>query len=162
MCYNFCMAVNNFKIEWDAREYEHKERSKDWFWAVGIITVAVAVAAVIFGNVIFAILIIICAFSLSLFINRPPEDVHVLINEKGIKKDHTLYLYDSLESFWIEKEHSHKKIIFHSKKLLMPLIIVPLSEEIDADRLEKTLIRFLPKKIEQLPLAESILEYLGF
>ena len=52
------MPQPSFKIEWDAHEYEHKERNRDWFWAVGIISVSLAVVAVIFGNIIFAILIL--------------------------------------------------------------------------------------------------------
>jgi len=58
------MPRPKFLIEWDAHEYEHRERSPDWFWAVGIISVSVAVAAVIFGNIIFGILVIIAAFTL--------------------------------------------------------------------------------------------------
>ena len=49
------MPQPTFKIEWDAHEYEHKERSADWFWAVGIISVSMAVAAIIFGIFFFHI-----------------------------------------------------------------------------------------------------------
>src|SRR3989344_5061101 len=90
------MPQPSFKIEWDAHEYEHKERSPDWFWAVGIISVSVAIASVIFGNIIFAILVIISAFSLSLFINRPPENAHMVIDERGITKNRTHYPYSTL------------------------------------------------------------------
>lgn len=156
------MKTNAFKIEWEAYEYEHKERGSDWFWAVGIITLSVAVASIIFSNIIFAILIILSAFSLSLFINRPPETIHASVDERGVTRGNVLYTYGSLHSFWIDIEHPHQKIIFRSKKLLMPLIIVPLGENIDPDRLEKTLSRFLPIEYQRLPLVEYLLEYLGF
>jgi hypothetical protein len=156
------MAQAAFKIEWDAHEYEHKERGRDWFWAVGIITLSIAVASIIFGNIIFAILIILSAFSLSIFINRPPEVIHASIDQRGVTRGNTLYTYGSLDSFWIDTEHPQRKIIIRSKKILMPLIIVPLGDDIDIDRLENTLSKYLSVEYMRLPLVEYLLEYLGF
>ncbi|MCR4279292.1 MAG: hypothetical protein NUV78_00965 [Candidatus Zambryskibacteria bacterium] len=151
-----------FKIEWDAHEYEHKERSQDWFWAVGIITFAIAITSAIFGNVIFAILILTASFALALFINRPPEDVHVVIDEKGVTKGRIHYPYSTLKSFWIDTEHPHNKIILRSEKLLMPLIVVPLGDEIDEEALEEVLEKNLVKEFHALPFVERLLEYFGF
>src|SRR3989344_8453929 len=100
-----------FKIEWDAHEYEHKERSSDWFWAVGIVSVSLAVAAIILGNIILGILILISAFALSLFANRPPNILRIVVDEKGVTRGRVRYPYSALESFWIDTEHLHKKII---------------------------------------------------
>jgi hypothetical protein len=156
------MARPSYKIEWDAHEYEHKERNQDWFWAVGIITISIAVVAVILGNVIFAILIIIGAISLSIFINRPPETLHVVIDERGITRGNVRYPYDTLDSFWIDVDHPHKKIILKSQKLLMPLIIVPFDDNVNPDRLEIILARHLKVEYHSLPFVEKVLEYLGF
>lgn len=151
-----------FKIEWYAHEYEHKERSQDWFWSVGIITIAIAIATVIFGNVIFAIFILTAVFSLALFINRPPEDVHVVINERGISRDRIHYPYSTLRSFWIDIEHSHPKILLSSEKIFMPLIVVPLAEGVDVEELNEVLSQFLEEQYHTLPLPERLLEFLGF
>jgi hypothetical protein len=151
-----------FKIEWDAHEYEHKERSQDWFWAVGIVTVAIAVATVIFGNVIFGLFILTAVFSLALFINRPPETVHIAVSEKGVTKDKIHYPYSTLRSFWIDIEHSHPKIFLKSEKVFMPLIIIPLSQEIDPEQLHDILSQFLEEEYHSLPLVERIIEFLGF
>ncbi|MDQ3089832.1 MAG: hypothetical protein M3Q24_01610 [bacterium] len=156
------MAKNSFRIEWDAHEYEHKVRTEDWYWAVTIITVGIAIAAIIFGNIIFGILIIISAFALSLFINRPPDTIHIVVDEKGIIKEKIRYPYSTLHSFWIDVEHPHKKILLRSQKTFMPLIIIPLGDEVDPDKLQRTLIRVLPEEYYALPFTETILEYLGF
>lgn len=129
---------------------------------MGIITISVAIVATILGNVIFAILIILAAFSLSLFINRPPENVHVIVDEKGITKDKIHYPYSTLESFWIDEDHPHKKIILRSQKLLMPLIIVPIGEEVDVEKLHSVLTVSLKEEYHSLPFVEQLLEYLGF
>lgn len=152
----------SFELKWSAHEYEHKEREQDWFWAVGIITISIAIASIIFGNIIFAILILISAFALSLFINRFPEIINVTIDNKGVTKGNVRYPFETLHSFWIDLEHPHKKIIFKSKKLLMPLIIVPLGDHEDIDELKDILDNYLTEEYQRLPFAETILEYLGF
>ena len=156
------MPQPSFKIEWDAHEYEHKERSSDWFWAVGIVSISLAIASVIFGNIIFGILVLLSAFTLSLFASRPPSILHVTIDEKGITKGKVRYSYQTLQSFWIDTDHPHKKITLRSEKLFMPLIIVPLSDEVDLDELHENLSRFLSEEFHTLPFIERILEYLGF
>lgn len=156
------MAKNSFRIEWDAHEYEHKVRTEDWYWAVGIITAGIVIASLIFGNIIFGILIAISAFSLILFINRPPETIHIIIDEFGIVKEKVRYPYSTLHSFWIDVEHPHKKIILRSHKTLMPLIIIPLGDGIDPEKLQRTLLRYMPEEYYNLPVTERLLEYLGF
>ncbi|MEX2013553.1 MAG: hypothetical protein WD897_01405 [Parcubacteria group bacterium] len=151
-----------FKIEWDAHEYEHRQRNPDWFWAVGIVSVSVAIASVIFGNIIFGILVLIGAFALSLFANRPPSTLHIVVDEKGVIRGKVRYPYRTLQSFWIDTEHPHKKIILRSEKLFMPLIIVPLGDSVDVEQLRENLSRFLPEEFHSLPLIERVLEYLGF
>jgi len=156
------MARPSFRIEWEAHEHEHKERSADWFWAVGIISVSIAIAAVIFGNVIFGILILLAAFTLSLFINRHPPTIDVVVDERGIRKGQIFYPFQTLESFWIDTDHPHNKIILKSEKMFMPLIVVPLGEGVDVDQLHDTLSQFLKEKFHSLPFIEKLLEYLGF
>lgn len=156
------MAKGTFALEWVAHEYEHKERSQDWFWATGIITAGAALAFIIFGDVIFGILILVAAAALALFINRPPEDVSITISEQGVRRGNVLYPFDTLAGFWIDTEHPHKKVLIRSKKALMPLIIVPLSEEVSLDALRAELGKRIQEEYHSLPLAERILEYLGF
>jgi len=156
------MARPSFKLEWDAHEYEHKERSGDWFWAVGIIAVALALVSIIFGNIILAILILIGTFTLTLFAKRSPDNLHVVVDEKGVTRNRVHYPYSTLHSFSIDTDHPHKKIILRSKKLLMPLITVPLSDEVDAEELHDYLSQSLPEEFHTLPFIEKILDHLGF
>ena len=156
------MARPPFKLEWNAHEYEHKTRSQDWFWAVWIVSFALAVTSIIFGNVILGILIIVGVFSLTTFAKRDPDEIHVVIDEKGITRDRVRYLFPSLESFWIDLEHPHKKIIIRSEKLFMPYIVIPLADEVDAERLRRILARYMHEEFHSLPFAERVLDYLGF
>ena len=38
------------KIKWGAPEYEFHEKTTEWYWALGIITAALVLAAVILHN----------------------------------------------------------------------------------------------------------------
>lgn len=156
------MARPSLNMEWDAHEYEHKERSSDWFWAVGIISVSIAIAAIIFNNIIFAILVLLATFTLSIFASRPPTTLHMVLNEKGVTRGRVHYPFSTLKSFWIDIEHPHKKIILESQKMFMPLIIIPLNAETNVDELHENLSTFLAEEFHTLPFVERILEYLGF
>jgi hypothetical protein len=151
-----------FKVEWEAHQYEYKERSQDWFWAVGIVAVSIAVASIIFGNFIFGLLVIVSAFALTLFINREPETVHITLNEFGVTKGKVHYPYESLHSFWIELDHSHQKIMLRSEKFFMPLIIIPLDDRVDVENVHEILSHFIQEEHHAPPLVERLLEYLGF
>jgi len=156
------MARPPFKLEWDAHEYEHKQRSSDWFWAVGIVAFALAFASIIFGNIILGILILVGTLSLTTYARRDPEEIHVVIDEKGITRGKIRYLFPSLESFWIDLEHPHPKIIIRSEKMFMPYIVIPLAGEVDAERLRRILARYMHEEFHSLPFAEKVLDYLGF
>src|SRR3989339_740914 len=92
----------NETISWETIEYLHREKTNDWYWIVGIITVSVALIAIILNNVIFAILIIVSSFTLSLFASKKPEIITIEIGETGITVGKNNYPYKELESFWIE------------------------------------------------------------
>ena len=55
------------KLEWSALEYEEKDRSSDWFLALGIIVVCSSVAAFIFENYFFAALLLLSGVLLGFF-----------------------------------------------------------------------------------------------
>ena len=149
-------------MEWEAPEHEHKERSSDWFWVAGIITVAIVFVSIIVGNIIFGILVLVSSVSLLMFINRKPENLHLVLNDHGVQRDNVFYPFETLESFWIDVEHPHNKIIIKSKKVLMPLIVVPISENVDLEIMREVLSKNLIEEYHSLPLLEKLLEYLGF
>src|SRR3989344_3858351 len=148
---------------WRAHEHEHRERSTDWFWALGILALAGAAAAVILGNILFGILILIGAFTVALFAARRPGLFLFKIDARGINIDKVLYPYQSLESFWVEdtRESVTPKLLLRSKKALMHHIIIPL-EGISPKEVRKTLAERLPEIEDSEPLSHKILELFGF
>lgn len=149
------------EISWHAPDFIKYERSTDWYWAVGVITIALAVAGFVFGNVLFGILVIVASFALVLQSSRDPEIHEFVISRKGVKANKILYPYSSLKSFWVENNPHEQKILLQSEKVWMPYIVIPI-EEVDPEAVRNFLIQFLPEEEHQEPLAQKLMEYLGF
>ncbi|MEI6191201.1 MAG: hypothetical protein WCP24_02435 [bacterium] len=149
-------------LTWQAPEYHHYKRSTDWFWAVGIITICIAVLAFIFNNALFGILILLSAGILVFYALRTPEDVEYEINKRGIMVGKELHPYMTLEAFWIETRNNiEPKIILKSKKSFLPYIIIPVHND-SADEVADVLRNFLEEKELSEPSAHKVMEYLGF
>jgi len=148
-------------LKWQAPEYNHYERSTDWFWAVGIITVCIVALAFFFGNALFGVLILLSAIILVSFVFRVPQDIEYTINARGITVGKVLHPYLTLEAYWLETRTGEPKLILKSKKALQPFIIIPVHEE-SADEIAAVLRQFLEEKELQEPVSHKVMEYLGF
>ena len=150
-------------ISWQGYEYDHHEKSSDWFWALGIIALSSAITAIIFKNIIFALLILVGAFVMALFAAKKPHLVHFEISRRGIGIDDTLYPFNSLESFWIEEdEHEHHTLIVKSQRLIMPYIVIPLSDSIWYEDVRNILLTKLTEEELHEPISHRVLEFFGF
>ena len=149
------------KISWKAKGHLHTEKTSDWYWIVGIITVSIAIVSIILNNIIFAILIIVSSFTLSLFASKKPEILDMEIDSVGISVGKTRYPYKNLQSFWVETREFHPKIILKSKKIFMPFIVV-LIEDIDEEMVRQKLLEHLPEEEHIEPFLEKLLIYFGF
>ncbi len=148
-------------LTWSALEYEHRDRSNDWFWAVGIIALGGAILAIIFGNLLFGILIIVGALTLILYALRHPRHVSFEINARGIVLDGALFPYQTLESFWIHEHRVPNKLIVKSQKVFMPFITIPL-EGVTAADVRDLLNDYIPEEEVHESLSERVMEMLGF
>jgi len=150
------------KISWKALEYKRKEKTTDWYWAVILISLAIVVISFIIHNVLFAILVIISTIILMSFSIIAPKMVEISINQKGITVGKEIYPFATLESFWVENtDKDNQKILLKSKKLIMPLIAIPLEEYHHLD-VREFLLQYLPEAEMHEPLSQKIMEKLGF
>lgn len=150
-------------IEWTGHEYSHFEKGSDWYWALGLVAVAGAVTAIIFDDILFAILILIAGFVLAIFASRKPNEVTFALTQRGVRIDDTLYPYKTLKSFGIEEltpQHI-PRLIFASKKIFALDIIIPL-EHVDANEVHDFLMHFLEEDEHFEPLTHKVMEWLGF
>ena len=148
-------------VTWNAPEHFHVEKSPDWYWAVGIVTVALSVVAFILGNPITGIFVLVAALALVLHAAKPPEIIYHEINDRGIMVNKTFYPFLSLESFWIPHDEMPPKMLVKSRKLLMPFIVIYI-EEIDPEEVREVMLRYIAETEHREPLLNQVLERLGF
>lgn len=149
---------------WEAHEYFFREKTSDWYWAVGIVTLCVSVLSMIFGNVLFGLIVLIGGFILSIFAARRPNLIRFELNKSGILINKRLYPFSALESFFVEDNRHHdmqSKLLLKSQRLVVPLIVVPL-EGIDPEDIRDFLLDHLLEEHHTEPLGQKIMEGLGF
>lgn len=148
-------------ISWSAPEHPYNEKKSDWYWSVGIITLALAAVALIFGNVITGIFIIVAAVALVLHASHPPQMVRYEINDRGIVANDTLYPFLTLESFWIPHDETPAKIIIKSRKLFMPYIVIYM-DDVDPEKVREVMLTYIAETMHREPMLVHLLERFGF
>lgn len=149
-------------FEWHALEYEHRERSHDWFWAVGIIAVGGAVLAILFNDILFALVIAVAAVAIVLHAVRKPGELICSIDDRGVLVNATLYPYRTLESFCIHEHKPVNELVLTSQKLFMPHIHVPLADDMNPDSVRDILLDYLPEEEVMPSVSEKVMELVGF
>jgi len=150
-------------LEWSAYEHKHIHKSSDWFWVFGIITITGAVISIIFNNILLAIVILTGAFAIALNVAKKPNTINFKINKRGVIIDNKLYLYNSLESFWVEdnEEYGAPKLLIKSKKMFATHIIIPI-KQVSPSEVRDYLIKYLDEEEDSEPLSQKIVEFFGF
>lgn len=149
-------------LVWQGPEHVTKQRGADWFLVVGIVTLSLAISTLIFGNVLFAVLIVVASFALTLFALREPAIVTFSLTPQGLVVDDKKYPFAVLESFWItEPEGESARLVFQSGAVLMHHLVIPL-QKVDVDEVRNYLLDYIPEEEIYEPLSHQIMEYLGF
>lgn len=151
----------NAEIQWETFERMPRKRSHDWYWAVSIIALSIAVTAIILDNLLFALFILISTVALFLGSRREPPLLSIRLTERGIREGRIIYPWSALESFWVEEEYGEPKLIVKSNAMLSPYLIIPLAET-DPDTVREFLRQYLPEEEHHEPLSRKIMEFLGF
>jgi hypothetical protein len=148
-------------LQWSAYEHEHVERGGDWFWALGIVAVCVAVTSILFHDTLFGVLVILAAGTIGLLANVPPEVVEFEISERGIRVGKVLHRYDDIISFWVEDEHGAPLLLVDTTKFMSPNLVIPI-EGLDPGDVRTLLLQHALEVPMKEPFAHKILEFFGF
>ena len=149
-------------VRWEAEEHYHTHRSNDWYWALGIMSIAGSVTSILLGNMLFGILILVAALVVTLVSLRPIRTIPYTITQRGIQINDEFYPYSALESFYID-EHTYAEpvLLLRHERLFTPLFIIPIPEEHIAD-IDDILSSRIPEEHLEEPVLMKILEFFGF
>jgi hypothetical protein len=160
--YNFFMESTPRSITWEAPEHHHVEKGNDWFFALAIIIAALVVVAILFNDVLFALLIGLAGGALAVSAAKRPSVIPYAVTVRDVKIGDRIYPLTTLESYRIDEEDPRgPQLLIKSHRKLMPLMVMPIPadyiDEIDAILKEK----LLEEDLEE-PLFIKILELFGF
>ena len=149
-------------LRWSAYEHEHIERGGDWYWALGIVAVCVAITSILFHDTLFGILVLIAAGTIGLLGNVAPEIVEFEISERGIRVGSILHRFDDILAFWVEDEHDAPPLLLvDTVKFMSPNIVIPI-QDVDPVHIRTFLAERIPEVPMKEPLAHKVLEFFGF
>lgn len=143
-------------FEWEAEGYVFEEKSADWYWALGVIAVAGAIASILFGNIILALLVLVASATLAIANAKRPRMHRFRITDEGVMIDENLYEYDSILSFSVLEYIDPKLptvLSLKTKKPLAPHLLIPIA---DYDPLE--IYEFFEEHIEEGQHDQSIVD----
>jgi hypothetical protein len=148
-------------VSWDAPEHFYVEKNPDWYWAVGIITLALSAVAIILGNVITGIFVLVAAVALVIHASHPPRIVYHEVNDRGVMVNDTFYPFLSLESFWIPHDQFPAKLIIKSRKIMMPYIVIFI-DGIDPEEVREIMLKYIAETEHHEHILTHLLERFGF
>ena len=157
--------IHNETIEfsWDTYEYEHREKSTDWYWALGILVIVVAFIAFINQNLLFGFLVLMGGFMVGLFARQKNQPLSIEISDYGVMINNQLINYASINGFWLYQNLlGTKKLILKTTKNISPIISIPIPNDLPVVDLHTFLIKHIPEQELQESFVDLLSENIGF
>ncbi len=149
-------------ITWEAPQHHHVEKGNDWFFALAIIATALVIAAILFNNVMFALLIGVAAGVIAISAAKRPDIVPYGISVRGVKVEGVLYPYTSLTAYHIDEEDPRgPQLLLQTNRRIAQLLVMPIPPE-HVDDIEDFLKERVDEEELREPLLLKILEIFGF
>lgn len=149
-------------ISWDAPEHFNGPKTGDWFFALTVITVALVIAALIFGDALVALLCAVGGGAMAISAARPPRMISYAISGRGVKIDDEVHPYSELRSFYInENDPRGPHLLLRGGKNFVPLLVIPIPEDY-LDEIDEIIAERLPEEVLEEPFFNKLLEFFGF
>ena len=150
--------------EWEGREYDHSPKSADWYWALGIIAVAGALASVLFGNYLLALLVVIAATALALHAAKVPPVHRFHLVERGLAVGDDLHLFERMVSFSVLEDVEGELpplLSIKTESWLSPHLVIPLAG-VDADAVYAYFLSHVDEDEHKHTFTDLVAAWLGF
>jgi hypothetical protein len=150
-------------ISWEAPEFVYTKNTPDWFWGIGILTIAGSIASFLLHNALFGILILIGGVLLMIFSRKKPENLQVDLSEIGIRIGDEFLPYEKINAFSIHVDkHEHYKIFLRTKKEGNVDTIAPIANDIDPGQVREFLLNYIQEEELQENIFQQLMERLGY
>ena len=121
---------NEILLSWVTPEHVHHNRTIDFYWALGLITLACAVLAFILRDGLFGALILICGGMYGYISWHKPKNINVSITNKEITVEDEIYLISKINAYRIMDIKGDKELILQIILPYQPMVSVCIPNEI--------------------------------
>lgn len=150
-------------LEWKAREITGRRRGPDWYWILGIVAVTMGLLAILFGNILFAVVIIVGTFAIILSVAREHEEHHFKLSDDGLQIGSHLYPFENMESFsiveYIDPEVS-PTLSIQTTSILAPHLLISL-ENVDPVEVYEILDDHIDMEEHRDTIIDRAVDFLG-
>lgn len=117
-------------LSWDFPEYPRYQRGTLWYVVAGIIIGGLLIYALLTGNFLFALIVLM--FALFLFYTTMVEPQHIpfKIMERGVKIGDAFLSYRDIDQYWFVYEPPHvKRLYLDTKHFARSRVCIDLVDE---------------------------------
>ncbi|HXK37741.1 MAG TPA: hypothetical protein VJ579_01610 [Candidatus Paceibacterota bacterium] len=148
-------------MQWSTPTAHIQKKSNDWFASLIVITGALIFVSILTSNYIVALLILSTAVALIIAHSAPHLAQNVELRTGGIIVGNTLTPWDTLESFALQEYFGIPRLLLLSKKHWMPIISIPIAEDVNIEELREVVEEVLPEKDIHEPFLHLLAERFG-
>ena len=152
-----------FEIQWDAPEFEYREKEVSWYWLSIIIASLIVAFSVWQRNFLFGFFIVIAEILFIVWGNRVPQITTFVLTDSEIRiGDYKSYLLKEFESWSVNADEGDwmELVFYFRSKLHPPLVIITPEEKLAEIRAN---LKTIVKEIEhEMSLIDSIEKFLRF
>lgn len=151
-------------LEWEGREYDHTPKSADWYWVLGIIAASAAIASVLFGNYLFAFLILVAAATIALHAAKQPPLHRFKLVEKGLLIGEELHPFERMISFSVLEDIEGELpplLSIKNETWASPHLVIPLAD-VDADAVYAYFLHHVDEDEHKHSFSDLVAAWLGF
>ena len=150
------------EITFEAQEFIFVEKTKDWYWILWIIFIAIAAGAFLISNPFFGVLVLLAAFVFSLLASKKPEIITVSFNDTHVQAGRKRYKTSEIESYKFIPEEA--RVLLKHTKPFLPLVVIPIGLHAPEGELRSYLNETPWEENDELqePLLELLMEKFGF
>ena len=151
-------------FEWEGREYEHSPKSADWYWALGIIAAAAAIASILFSNYLLAFLVVAAASAIALHAAKEPPLHRFRLVEQGLVIGEEVHPFERMISFSVLEDVDGELpplLSIKTETWFSPHLVIPLAG-VDADEVYAYFLQHVDEGEHRHTLSDLVAAWLGF
>lgn len=147
-------------FSWKVMEREHYQHSRQWMLVFGSIALGLLIFAVLTGNYMFALVILIVCFIIVFNEHEEPGKLEFVIGTEGIMLGDKFYDYDEFKSFSVlyKPAQDLKALYFDFSSVWRRDLIIPLFDN-NPLPIRENLLKYLKEDLERTD--ESLDEVIG-